>query len=144
MKVSVQFNENEGTFTGKFSEKGKIKIGSSLEGEIPTPKQLVLLAVGTCSAIDVVSILQKKRQKISSYEIEISGESREEHPKSFSKIHIHHILKGENLSTKAVEQAIELSDKKYCSVAATLRPTATITTSFEILQDEVSQTQQAS
>jgi putative redox protein len=96
---------------------------------------LVLLAVGTCSAIYVVAILQKKRQKISSYEIEISGELREEHPKSFSKIHVHHILRGENLSAKDVEQAIELSDKKHCSVAATLRPTATITTSFEILQD---------
>lgn len=131
----MQFDKAENVFTGQFSEKGKIKIGSSLEGSIPTPKQLVLLAVGTCSAIDVVAILQKKRQKISSYEIEISGESREEYPKSFSKIHVHHVLRGKNLSTKAVEQAIELSDKKYCSVAATLRPTATITTSFEILQE---------
>jgi putative redox protein len=135
MQVSVRFDNEEKIFIGKFSEKGSIRISSDTESPDPTPKQLVLLAVGTCSAIDVISILQKKRQKVNGYELQISGESRKEYPKSFSKIHIHHIIKGENISAKAVEQAIELSDKKYCSVAATLRPTATITTSFEIIEE---------
>ncbi len=133
MQVNIKYLDND-TFEGWFSEKGKITIGSNLdENLIPTPMQLVLLAVGTCSAIDVISILHKKRQEVSDYKIEVKGERRSEHPRAFTKIHVHHVVTGKNISEKAVSDAIELSDKKYCSVAATLRPTAEITTSFEII-----------
>jgi putative redox protein len=100
----------------------------------PTPMELLLIAVGSCTAVDVVDILRKKRQEVSDYKIEVSGERREENPRSFSKINVHHIVYGRNVSAQAVESAIKLSDEKYCSVAATVRPTATITTSYEIIE----------
>lgn len=102
----------------------------------PTPMEMLLVAVGACTAVDVVSILEKKRQIVTDYKVEITGERRDEHPRSFSKINVHHIVYGRNISEQAVARAIELSDTKYCSVAATVRPTAEITTSYEIIEVE--------
>ncbi len=99
-----------------------------------TPIELLLIAVGGCMASDVVDILRKKREQVTDYRVEIQGERRESFPRSFENIQLHHILTGNNLSSKSVEQAIELSDSKYCSVAATLRPTAKVSTTFEIVQ----------
>lgn len=100
-----------------------------------SPVELLLIAVGSCTAIDVVSILRKKRQIVSDYKIEVTGTRRDEHPRSFTKINIHHIVYGRSVSEKAVADAIELSDTKYCSVADTLKPKVEITTSFEIIED---------
>ena len=101
----------------------------------PTPMEMLLVSVAACTAADVVSILEKKRQNVSDYRIEVSGERREEYPQAFIKFHVHHIVYGRDVSEQAVAQAIELSDTKYCSVAATVRPTAEITTSFEIIEN---------
>jgi putative redox protein len=100
----------------------------------PTPMELLLVSVAACTAVDVVSILEKKRQIVTDYKVEISGERRDEHPRAFTKMHVHHIVYGRDVSEQAVARAIELSDTKYCSVAATVRPTVEITTSFEIIQ----------
>ncbi len=101
----------------------------------PTPLENLLVAVAGCTAFDVISILQKKRQDVRDYHVEISGERREEHPKAFIKLHIKHVVSGRNVSEKAVADAIKLSDTTYCSVAATVRPTAEITTSYEIIEE---------
>lgn len=101
----------------------------------PTPMEMLLVSVAACTAVDVVSILEKKRQIITDYRVEISGERRETHPRAFIKFHVHHIVYGHDVSEQAVISAIELSDTKYCSVAATVRPTAEITTSFEIIEN---------
>jgi putative redox protein len=101
----------------------------------PTPVELLLIALGSCTGVDVVSILAKKRQHITDYFVEVSGERREEHPRSFKSMRVHHVLTGSNISPKAVEQAIELSETKYCSVAATLRPTVEIHSTFEIIEE---------
>jgi putative redox protein len=101
----------------------------------PTPMEMLLVSVAACTAADIISILEKKRQNVSDYKIEISGERREEYPQAFVKFHVHHIVYGRDVSEQAVAQAIELSDTKYCSVAATVRPTAEITTSFEIVEN---------
>ena len=100
----------------------------------PTPVELLLVSVAACTAVDVVSILAKKRQDVVDYKVEITGERREENPRSFTKMHIHHIVYGHDVSEQALAHAIELSDTKYCSVAATVRPTVEITTSFQIIQ----------
>ena len=100
----------------------------------PSPVEMLLISVAACTAVDVVSILQKKRQALTDYKAEITGERRDEHPRAFTKMHVHHIVYGRDISEQAVAQAIELSDTKYCSVAATVRPTAEITTSFEIIE----------
>ena len=100
----------------------------------PTPVEMMLVAVAGCTASDVVSILQKKRQDVTAYRAEITGTRAEDHPRKFVAFHIHHIVHGRSVSEKAVADAIELSDTKYCSVAATVRPTAEITTSYEIIE----------
>jgi putative redox protein len=100
----------------------------------PTPMEMLLVSVAGCTAADVVSILKKKRQIVTDYNIEITGERAAEHPRKFISFHVHHIVHGRGVSAKAVEDAIELSDTKYCSVAATVRPTAEITTSYEIIE----------
>ena len=95
---------------------------------------MLLVSVAACTAADVVSILEKKRQDVTSYVAEITGERAEEHPRKFLKFHIHHIVHGRSVSEKALADAIHLSDTKYCSVAATVRPTAEITTSYELVE----------
>ncbi len=99
----------------------------------PTPLEMLLVSVAGCTAADVISILEKKRQDVTDYNVEIDGTRADDHPRKFVKFHIHHIVHGHNVSEKAVADAIELSDTKYCSVAATVRPTAEITTSYEIV-----------
>jgi|ERR1035437_837459 putative redox protein len=99
----------------------------------PTPMEMLLVSVAACTAVDVISILKKKRQDVTDYDVTITGERADEHPKKFIKFHVHHIVHGRGVSDKAVADAVELSDTKYCSVAATVRPTAEITTSFEIV-----------
>ena len=100
----------------------------------PTPVELLLVSVAACTAVDVVSIMEKKRQNVTDYKVEITGERREDHPRSFTKMHVHHIVYGRDVSEQALAHAIELSDTKYCSVAATVRPTVEILTSFEIFE----------
>jgi len=99
-----------------------------------SPLELLLISVAACTAADVQSILEKKRQDVVSYDVEVTGERVQDHPRKFIKLHVHHIVRGRSVSEKAVADAIELSDTKYCSVAATVRPTAEITTSYEIVE----------
>jgi putative redox protein len=87
--------------------------------------------------VDVVSILKKKRENVTGYSVEVRGQRRAEHPRSYQRMDLHHIVTGHNISERAVAQAIELSEQKYCSVAATLRPTVEIVSSFEIIKASV-------
>lgn len=100
----------------------------------PTPMEMLLVSVAACTAVDVISILNKKRQDVTDYDVEISGVRADDHPRKFISFHINHIVRGRNVSEKALADAIELSDTKYCSVAATVQPTATITTSYDIVE----------
>jgi putative redox protein len=102
----------------------------------PTPMEMLLVSVAACTAVDVISILKKKRQDVTDYRVDITGTRKEDHPRAFIKFDVHHIVHGRSVSEKAVADAVQLSDEKYCSVAATVRPTAEITTSFEIIETE--------
>ncbi|HTT33617.1 MAG TPA: OsmC family protein [Methylomirabilota bacterium] len=97
-----------------------------------TPMELLLLALAACTASDVVSILEKKRQKLESLEVMCSGERAKEPPKVWTKLEVLYRLRG-HLDDAAVKHAIELSEEKYCSVSAMLRKTATLTWKYEIL-----------
>ncbi len=101
----------------------------------PSPIELLLVALGSCTATDVAGILAKKRQHVTSYIIEVTGERRDEYPRRYTSMKVHHILTGKSISPKAVAHAIELSETKYCSVAASLRPTVEIQSSFEIIEE---------
>ena len=94
---------------------------------------MLLVSVAACTAADVISILLKKRQDVVDYNVEVTATRAEDHPRKFLTFHVHHIVHGRGVSEQAVAQAVELSDTKYCSVAATVRPTAEVTTSFQII-----------
>ena len=104
-------------------------------GSAATPMELLLLALGGCTAVDVVSILKKKREQVTDYRVEVSGTRRDEHPRAFTRMEVRHVVTGRGVSEKAVAQAVELSETKYCSVAATLRPGVEIVTTYEIIED---------
>ncbi len=97
------------------------------------PSQVLLIALGACSSVDVVEVLLKKRMSLELLEVTVTGEQEEQPPWPYHKIHLAFRLRGQGLTEKAVSQAIRLSEEKYCSVAATVRGKAEITTSFEIL-----------
>ena len=102
----------------------------------PSPMELVLLALGGCTGADVVSILAKKRQRVSSYEIEIRFERRAEHPRVYTSIDMLHRIRGRGVDPRAVARAIELSEAKYCSVSAMLKATVAIASRYEVVEDE--------
>lgn len=102
----------------------------------PTPMEMLLISLGGCTGADVVGILEKKRQKVTSYEIEVRGERRAEHPRIYTNIEVIHRFRGHKLDPKAVAHAIELSETKYCSVSAMLKAAATVTARFEITEEE--------
>ncbi len=120
-------------FVGIDSTRHSVVLSTADEGVGVKPSELLLIALASCSAVDVVEILTKKRMPLAYLEISATGEQDQDPPWTFRKIHLHYCLSGEGLTEKAVAQAIELSEGKYCSVAATLRPTAEILTDFEIL-----------
>jgi putative redox protein len=134
-KATVYFAGND-LFVGISPSGHALAIETNHERDsAATPVELLLVALGSCTAVDVVSILRKKRERLTDYRVEVSGERRAEHPRSYTRLFVRHILRGHNLSEKAVAQAIELSETKYCSVAATLRPAAEIVTSYEITEE---------
>ncbi|WP_124726444.1 OsmC family protein [Staphylospora marina] len=99
------------------------------ENKGPRPTEVLLSAVGTCSAIDIVEILKKMRLQVESFSMEIQGERAEEHPRRFTRVHMHYRLNGD-LPENKVRRAVNLSLEKYCSVSHSLN--AEITASFEI------------
>ncbi len=99
------------------------------------PMELLLVGFGGCSGMDVISILRKKRQNVTGFEINIRGEKREDYPKIYKEVHIEYVIKGKGVEKAAVERAIELSLTKYCSVGATLAKAGTISHSYRIIED---------
>jgi putative redox protein len=100
------------------------------------PSDLLLLALGSCTAVDIVGILEKKRQKLTGLKIEVSGPQDADPPWTFQSFHMHYIVHGRGLSEQAVADAIEIADSKYCSVSATLRQSTPVTHDFEIIADD--------
>ncbi len=96
------------------------------------PSDMLLVALGACTGVDVVDILAKKRTPVSGLEIEVRGEQDPEPPWTFRKIHMVYRLRGKGLTAQGVEQAIKLSEEKYCSVAATIRGVAAISWEYTI------------
>lgn len=133
-KAVVQLKGEE-LFSGRTPSGHEILIDTDRErNSAASPMELLLLALGSCTAVDVVSILKKKREAVTDYRVEIQGERCDDHPRKYTRMQVHHIVTGHNISERSVAQAVELSEQKYCSVAATLRPTAEIVSTFEIIQ----------
>ncbi|MCW8833722.1 MAG: OsmC family protein [Colwellia sp.] len=132
MKAQVKWLGEE-LFLGT-SESGHSLIIDANGGNLaPSPLENVLISLGGCSSVDVVSILQKARQEISDCIVEISGKRVETVPKLFSDIHLHFVITGSNIKEKHVERAVGLSADKYCSVALMLSGNVNITHDFSII-----------
>ncbi|HEV2864730.1 MAG TPA: OsmC family protein [Pyrinomonadaceae bacterium] len=100
-----------------------------------TPMELLLIALGGCTAVDVASILKKKRERVSDYRVEVRGFRREEHPRAYTRIEVRHVVRGRGIKESSVAEAVELSETKYCSVAATLRPGVELVTTYEVVEE---------
>ena len=101
----------------------------------PKPIELVAVALAGCTAFDVINILRKKRQQVTGYEVRIEAEQATTPPQVFTDVRIHHIVTGFDVSPAAVEDAIRLSEEKYCSVGAMIGKTAHIHADYEILEE---------
>jgi len=114
--------------TGKFGL--TVPIDTSIEngGDSSgfSPMELLLVGLAGCTAMDVISILEKKRQKVSRFEVRVNGERASEHPKVFTNIVVEYIVGGESIDRAAVDRAVELSETKYCSAMAIISKTAKI------------------
>ncbi len=102
----------------------------------PSPMEMLLIALGGCTGADVVSILEKKRQRVTGYDIEVRAERRDEHPRIYTRIEVIHRVSGHNIDPKAVAHAVELSETKYCSVSAMLGASAHIAMRYEITNED--------
>ena len=101
-----------------------------------TPMELVLLALGSCSGADVLSILDKKRVSLKGFEINIDAERAQNYPKVFTKINLQYVFYGNAIKSEHVERAISLSQEKYCSVFAMLKNSVTIISSYKIIDND--------
>lgn len=108
------------------------EVGGANTGMRPT--ELLLIGLGGCSGMDVASILQKKRERVTAVEVNVKGEKADEHPKKFIAIEVEYVVSGRDLSEEAVKKAVSLSWDKYCSVKATLEGTAKMKYSYRIVQ----------
>lgn len=97
------------------------------------PMELLLMGLGGCSGMDIISILKKKKQDIRNFEINVKGEKAETYPKKFTGINIEFVVTGHNISEEAVKKAVDISMEKYCSVKATLEGVAKIDFSYTII-----------
>lgn len=100
------------------------------------PMELLLMGLGGCTGMDVISIMRKKKQDVAGLEINVFGKQAEEHPHKYTSLQIEYVVKGRNISEDALQRAIQLSLEKYCSVGATLSGTAEITHSYRIIREE--------
>jgi putative redox protein len=132
--VQVTWVQNE-QFVGTDSTNHSIVLSTAKDGTGAKPSDMLLVALGACAGVDVVGILVKKRQKLSGLQIQVDGQQDADPPWAFRKIHVEYIVRGQGISEKAVQQAVELSEEKYCSVAATIRGVAEITSSYQIVED---------
>ncbi len=132
-EITATWN-GEMTFTGQNAMGGTVQMGT-LDGKPGVgPMQLLLVAVAGCTGVDVLSILQKKRVALTDMQVRVSGKRADDYPMIWTHIHTTYLIWGDGIKPKDVEQAIELSEKKYCSVGIMLGKSAKITSEYHILE----------
>lgn len=106
-------------------------------GTGPKPIELVAVGLAGCTAFDVITILrQKYHQKVTGYEVRVEADQAERPPQVFTSVRIHHVVTGREIDAAAIEEAIRLSEEKYCSVGAMVKQTATLKTTYEIVEEK--------
>jgi putative redox protein len=135
VNASVTWVEDK-RFVGSASSGHAVVLDASAEKQASSPMELVLIGMAGCTAYDVMSILEKKRQRVTGLEVSARAERAEEPPRVYTEIEIEYLLRGRGIKAKAVEDAIRLSKEKYCSASIMLGKTAQITTRFRIEEEE--------
>lgn len=126
--------KGEMTFVGQNAVGGTVQMGL-LDGKPGvSPMQLLLVAVAGCTGVDILSILQKKRSDLTDIQVRVSGKRAADYPMIWTHIHITYLIWGRSIKPKDVEQAIDLSENKYCSVGIMLGASAKITSEYHILE----------
>jgi putative redox protein len=122
------------TFVGIDSTNHSVVLSTKDDGVGVKPSEMLLVALAACTSVDVVDIIQKKRHVLTGLEVTAIGEQDPEPPWTYRKVHLHYKLTGKGITAKDAENAIRLSEEKYCSVAATIKGKAEIITDFEIIE----------
>lgn len=134
MTIKAQIKWTDGMqFIARAGNGPAVVLDSGEGGSGSSPMALVLMGVAGCSAMDVIMIMGKKRARVTGFQVNISGERAEEYPKPYTDITIEYVLRGKGIKPKAVEQAIQLSETKYCGAMASL--SANFKTSYRIVED---------
>jgi putative redox protein len=124
-------------FRGSNEVGGSVQMGS-MEGQPGIePMEMLLLGLAGCTGVDVVNIMKKKRQPLDGLRIQIKATRAETHPKVYTEIEVVYILQGDGLERKAIEQAIQLSEDKYCSASSMLKASAQIRSSYQIIASKI-------
>ena len=126
--------QGEMAFFAENEKGGKVQMGSLAETPTVGPMQLLLAALGGCTGMDIISILKKKRIKIDDMKVNVSGKRAVDVPMIWEEIEINSLIWGSDLKTKDIEQAIHLSEDKYCSVGIMLGKSANIKSSYRLLE----------
>jgi putative redox protein len=111
----------------------------ALDGEHLTafsPMEMLLGSLASCSGVSVYSILQKKREQVTRYEVRVSGTRASEHPKVFTEITLEHIISGYHINPASVERAIELAETRYCGVSIMLSKAVQLTNTYQIIEEQ--------
>ena len=134
MTIKAQIKWTDGMqFIARAGNSPAVVLDSGEGGSGPSPMEMVLMGVAGCSAIDVIMIMGKKRVEVTDFQVNISGERAEEYPQRYTDVHIEYVLQGKNIKSKAVEQAIQLSETKYCGAMASLN--ADFETTYRIVDE---------
>ena len=133
--IDIKWNKKMSFTTEVSGHKITIDANESVGGEDsgPRPKPLMLVALGGCTGMDVVSILKKMRVELDYFNVKIEAEITEEHPKHYNKFHVIYQFKGKDLPMDKLEKAVSLSEERYCGVSVSYKEFAEITSSIEIL-----------
>lgn len=136
MQANVKWVEGN-TFIGRSNSNHNVVFDGGSDSAAPSPMEMVLMSIGCCSSVDVVNILKKAKQDFSNVEVQLTAERAETAPRVFTKVNLHFVATGNNVSEKHLARAVSLSAEKYCSVALMLDKTVKITHSHEVVQDQV-------
>jgi len=129
IKAKLEWKEKM-RFVGQAGDSPSVFIDTNDGKTGPTPMEMVLMGVAGCTAIDVIHIMKRRRAEVTGFQVNITGERAEDHPKRYTRILIEYVLEGKGITSKDVERAIKLSTTKYCSATASMN--AQVETSYRI------------
>jgi putative redox protein len=138
--AKVQLNQPfraERQFAATTGSEHHMLLDDAAGGTGPKPIELIAVGLAGCTAFDVITVLRQKfHQKLTGYEVRVEADQAERPPQVFTSVRIHHVVTGFDIDSAAIEEAIRLSEEKYCSVGAMVKQTASLHTTYEIVEEK--------